>query len=222
MLRFAIPTRRNRRTGSGIETVRTEQAAGQISVSDDSGVREIDRSQETVVATPAWMQDSGGRAGMIKREELTNPASCMSRARDDEMTFVLLGRDAAAPVAIRAWVAERTRLGKNKATDEQILEALRCAAAMDQQTPRPEILPGSSEEMLTAALQTLSGCLPDRVFVYGAYGEKWSTSEPDWTDEYETVDFKALLGEPEIAASTRTSDPNPHPASLQNKSIGES
>jgi hypothetical protein len=60
---------------------------------------------------------------MIKREELTNPNSCMSRARDDEMTFVLLGRDIAAPIAIRAWIETRIDLGKNKRTDSQILEA---------------------------------------------------------------------------------------------------
>ncbi len=63
---------------------------------------------------------------MLKRDELTNPASCMSRAADDEMTFVLLGRDAAAPAAIRAWIDERIRLGKNTATDKQIIEAERC------------------------------------------------------------------------------------------------
>ena len=67
---------------------------------------------------------------MRKRDELTNPASCMSRAKDDEMTFVLLGRDRAAPVAIRAWVEERIRLGKNKRNDPQILEALECAQKM--------------------------------------------------------------------------------------------
>ena len=60
---------------------------------------------------------------MIKSKELTDPRSCMSRARDDEMTFVLLGRDKAAPVAIRAWVAERLRLGKNTESDPQITEA---------------------------------------------------------------------------------------------------
>jgi hypothetical protein len=68
---------------------------------------------------------------MIKRQELADPSSCMSRAKDDEMTFVLLGRDIAAPVAIRAWVAERIRLGKNAAGDGQIVEALECAAAME-------------------------------------------------------------------------------------------
>lgn len=71
---------------------------------------------------------------MIKREELTNPASCMMRAREDEMTFVLLGRDLAAPVAIKAWVAERIRLGKNKWNDAQIVEALACAAFMESKS----------------------------------------------------------------------------------------
>lgn len=68
---------------------------------------------------------------MIKREELTDPASCMSRALDDEMTFVLLGRDAAAPFAIRCWVMERIRLAKNRASDPQIIEALASARVME-------------------------------------------------------------------------------------------
>ncbi len=69
---------------------------------------------------------------MIKREELSDPRSCMSRAHHDEMAFVLLGRDVAAPVAIRAWITERIRLGKNSPTDEQITEALTCAIAMER------------------------------------------------------------------------------------------
>lgn len=68
---------------------------------------------------------------MRKSEELTNPKSCMCRARDDEMTFVLLGRDAAAPETIRFWANERVRLGKNVATDPQIQEAFACAAQME-------------------------------------------------------------------------------------------
>jgi len=61
---------------------------------------------------------------MRKRDELTDPNSCMSRARDDEWTFVLLGRDCAAPVAVQAWVDERVRLGKNKPDEPQIIEAM--------------------------------------------------------------------------------------------------
>lgn len=74
---------------------------------------------------------------MIKSRELADPDSCMSKAREDEMTFVLLGRDKAAPVAIRAWIEERIRLGKNKLDDPQIIEALECAKIMEkEQVPR--------------------------------------------------------------------------------------
>jgi hypothetical protein len=47
----------------------------------------------------------------------------MNKAKDDEWTFVLLGRDAAATVAVRAWIEERIRLGKNCRDDAQIVEA---------------------------------------------------------------------------------------------------
>jgi hypothetical protein len=71
---------------------------------------------------------------MIKRNELSNPASCINRAKDHEMIFVLLGRDKAAPVAIRAWVDERIRLGKNEWHDDQIQEALLAAKYMESQS----------------------------------------------------------------------------------------
>ena len=70
---------------------------------------------------------------MIKREELTNPQSCTNRAKDHEMCFVLLARDAVAPHIIRQWARERIRLGKNKPDDAQITEALRCAEVMQDQ-----------------------------------------------------------------------------------------
>jgi hypothetical protein len=60
---------------------------------------------------------------MRKREELSNPTSCLNRALENEWLFTLLGRDTAAPVAVRAWIEERIRLGKNKREDAQILEA---------------------------------------------------------------------------------------------------
>lgn len=68
---------------------------------------------------------------MIKRDEIETESSCFNKARDDERLFVLLARDPAAPVAIRAWVAERCRIGKNTLTDDQIVEALDCAARME-------------------------------------------------------------------------------------------
>lgn len=81
---------------------------------------------------------------MIKSEELTNPASCMSRAKDDEFTFVLLGRDAAAPATIRFWVKERLRLGKNTWADEQLHAALRAAALIEQRQTASAEQPGNS------------------------------------------------------------------------------
>lgn len=68
---------------------------------------------------------------MIKRQELVNPNSCLNRACDDEMLFVLIGRDKAAPAAIRAWIEERIRLGKNQRADAQIVEAEDCAHLME-------------------------------------------------------------------------------------------
>lgn len=68
---------------------------------------------------------------MLKRDEIELPNTCLNNARDDERLFVLLARDAAAPVAIRAWVAERLRLGKNVESDPQIREALECASLME-------------------------------------------------------------------------------------------
>ena len=56
----------------------------------------------------------------------------MSRAKPDEMTFVLLARDVAAPETIRFWCSERIRLDKNAPDDIQILEALRCADEMER------------------------------------------------------------------------------------------
>jgi hypothetical protein len=68
---------------------------------------------------------------MRKRDELTH--GCMAKASDDEMTFVLLGRDIAAPAAIRAWIDERIRLGKNAPGDTQITEAILCAETMERE-----------------------------------------------------------------------------------------
>lgn len=63
--------------------------------------------------------------------ELKN--GCMAKAFDDEPTFVLLGRDPAAPVAIRAWIAERLRSGKNHVNDAQIVEARQLLVTMENE-----------------------------------------------------------------------------------------
>ena len=68
---------------------------------------------------------------MRKMDELTKADSCMGRALNNEMTFVLLGRDEAAPDVIRTWISKRIELGKNKPGDIQILEAEECARIME-------------------------------------------------------------------------------------------
>lgn len=68
---------------------------------------------------------------MRKSDELMKPSSCLNRAKDDEVLFVLLARDEAAPAAIRAWIVERIRLGKNSPADAQISEAVTCIGKME-------------------------------------------------------------------------------------------
>lgn len=57
----------------------------------------------------------------------------MSRAAENEMTFVLLARDVCAPDVIRYWCQQRINEAKNNPEDAQILEALACAEEMERQ-----------------------------------------------------------------------------------------
>lgn len=70
---------------------------------------------------------------MIKREELESPSSCLSKAENEEMVFVLLSRDPAASIAVRAWIEARLAMGKNTSGDAQIQEAQRVVEEMQRQ-----------------------------------------------------------------------------------------
>ena len=70
---------------------------------------------------------------MRKLTELHTVNSCLNKATDNEMLFVLLGRDKAAPDAIRCWVQKRLLLGLNNVGDVQINEALQCADTMERE-----------------------------------------------------------------------------------------
>ena len=83
---------------------------------------------------------------MLKRDEIEDANSCFNKAHSGERLFVLLARDPAAPVAIRAWIAERIRLGKNAPGDEQIREAFESATFMEFE--RPEIETASRQERI--------------------------------------------------------------------------
>ena len=70
---------------------------------------------------------------MRKISEIKESQSCLNKARDNEMLFVLLGRDKAAPFVIRMWVQMRITLGLNLLEDEKIQEALNCADVMERE-----------------------------------------------------------------------------------------
>jgi hypothetical protein len=72
---------------------------------------------------------------MLKRVELSDPNSCLNRARDDELLFVLLGRDLDTPDTIMEWIAKRIRRGKNKPGDAQIQEAFQIARTLAGERP---------------------------------------------------------------------------------------
>lgn len=74
----------------------------------------------------------GGEEDMRKTDELADPNGCLNRAYDDEMLFVLLGRDRAAAETIKFWCGERLRLGLNNPGDQQLVDAVVCAEACIQ------------------------------------------------------------------------------------------
>jgi hypothetical protein len=69
---------------------------------------------------------------MRKIEEINNPSSCLNKAINTEMVFVLLARDLAAPYAIEKWIEKRIQLGLNKLDDSQIEEAMRTIKEMER------------------------------------------------------------------------------------------
>lgn len=68
---------------------------------------------------------------MLKKNELDDENSCLNRATANEMLFVILERDVAAPETIRYWCMMRIKHGKNRETDAQIIEALNCASYIE-------------------------------------------------------------------------------------------
>lgn len=118
---------------------------------------------------------------MRKKYELSLSNTCMSSAHPEEMVFVLRSRDAAAPTAIRAWVAERIRIGKNTLADEQIVEALACADTMEQEGARwkaptpPRAVMGGIGQADEMGSGSGSGTGQGRGGRWGCHGERlWS------------------------------------------------
>jgi len=68
-----------------------------------------------------------------KQEEIDNPDSCWNKAEPDEMIFVILARDKAAPATLRKWADERLAEGLNGPMDQKIINARAAAATMEEQ-----------------------------------------------------------------------------------------
>jgi hypothetical protein len=74
---------------------------------------------------------------MIKKDELSNPASCLNKAHDDEPIFTLRANDPLAPIMVRMWaeyyIASKTD-ARGQCPPENAFkyhEALRSASLMD-------------------------------------------------------------------------------------------
>jgi hypothetical protein len=70
---------------------------------------------------------------MIKSRELSDPNSCLNRAADDELIFVIRAHDVTAPGTVRDWIARRITAGKNTPHDGQIIEARDWADVVEKQ-----------------------------------------------------------------------------------------
>ena len=68
---------------------------------------------------------------MTKQENIENPDSCWNKADLDELLFVILERDPAAPATVRFWCDERIRQGLNHETDAKIQNAREIASKMN-------------------------------------------------------------------------------------------
>src|SRR5690606_29961962 len=60
---------------------------------------------------------------MIKRLELSNPKSCLNKAKPDEPVFVLKATDLKAPMAIRHWAT----MSEGTQSEKKLAEALALA-----------------------------------------------------------------------------------------------
>ncbi len=69
---------------------------------------------------------------MRKYEELNNSNSCLQKADDDEMLFILRAQDVTSPKVVLLWIAENIdHLSNSKAR-----EAFNCALTMRQHKGR--------------------------------------------------------------------------------------
>lgn len=84
---------------------------------------------------------------------------------------------------------------KPRILNDSELNMIRGKALAGHATPSEIMSAFSHFDLILMELQKLRGCFPDKIYIYGAYGERWSADEPDHDTEYDEVDLKALLGD---------------------------
>ena len=78
---------------------------------------------------------------------------------------------------------------------ESELNTIRGKALVGHAAPAELMLAFGHFDLVLNELQKLRGCFPDKIFIFGAYGDQWSADEPGQDIEYDEVDLKALLGD---------------------------
>ena len=87
------------------------------------------------------------------------------------------------------------RFERPRILTESELNTIRGKALVGHATSAEVMLAFGHFDLVMAELQKLRGCFPDKIFIFGAYGDRWSADEPDQDIEYDAVDLKALLGD---------------------------
>ncbi len=82
------------------------------------------------------------------------------------------------------------------------LRSIALALGLPESADAESLLAGVREavkdrQRFRETLATLSGCLPNHIYIYGAYGDQWSDWTPP-TDEFEEIDFNAILESSEV------------------------
>lgn len=60
---------------------------------------------------------------MLKRHEISDPNSCLNKAKDNQMVFVLTENDKAMEETIEFWINKRIELGLNELGDTKMVTA---------------------------------------------------------------------------------------------------
>lgn len=67
---------------------------------------------------------------MRKKDEVADPNSCLNKAKDDDILFVLKDTDQAMVDTVLYWIKRRIELGLNQQGDAKMTEAAQLANAV--------------------------------------------------------------------------------------------